>query len=489
MKLGYVLKKCRISALLLLLLSTIPMSHAQSQPGIKNMRTVVYEPVLKDASWTKGKVVDFILFVKYDNEGRKIVENRLKPDGAPYGKLVYLYNASGQVAREIYASADEGVSDCWDYTYDEMGHINNIVFMNGEEDTLATVSALYDESGKVQKKIIRDYLKNRLTETEDTASLKRAGARRLGRMQVVKDKIENNKIIKVDEHGNWTERHERCSVDGKPEFIVCRDIVYAGDEKDWNKLPLKGKVKSVKQSSYVAIPQGPQAVDKGAKKGRFFVYQFNRNGLKTREECFSDTGKPTENISYEYDENGNLLKEIHYTPANVLTKTRTYQYDKKGRPKHCVITNEKGEKISMNIYRHDLESNLVQEVRYRTDGTKSGEFRYVYDSYGQQVERKVLFQADEVSPMNSIRRTYNFQGRIVGEEHLLLPGVGRNIYTYRHNAKGEVISGTEQLDGQPEEVKFVYKFYNDNRGNWKIRIKYVNDVPVVYEERKYEYYE
>lgn len=54
--------------------------------------------------------------------------------------------------------------------------------------------------------------------------------------------------------------------------------------------------------------------------------------------------------------------------------------------------------------------------------------------------------------------------------------------------QGELISGTERPEGQTEEVKYVYKFHNDNQGNWKIRIKYIDDVPVVYEEREYTYY-
>ena len=98
-------------------------------------------------------------------------------------------------------------------------------------------------------------------------------------------------------------------------------------------------------------------------------------------------------------------------------------------------------------------------------------------------------QPEGEAPVCPWRRSYNFQGRVSEEIRLLLPGVGTDVYTYRYNAKGEVISGTEQPDGQAEPVKFVYKFYNDDRGNWKIRIKYIGDVPVVYEERKYVYYE
>ena len=506
-----------------LLLTIIPAAlRAGDYPGVKNIRTVVYEPVLKDTSWVTGKVVDYIQFVKYDSKGREVVENRLKPDGSPHGKLVYLYNADGQVSREIYATAERGVSDCWDYTYDEKGRLNCIVFMDGQGDTIRIVSALYNEEGKVLKKYNHDYKKGstwgrqimysvdgqpeqvvilhgsdekmeRLREFSvekwDTTVLKRMGVLHMGKLRVVKEDEKKNPIRKIDEAGNWTERFEGCGEDGEPKFIVCRDIEYAGSGNDREKLPVHGKVKKVRQNSYVAVPKGAQAVDKGEKKGLFFVCEFDENGRKTREEVFSETGVPTKNIRYEYDENGNLSKESYYTPANELTGSKNYLYDKEGRLKHCSVLDGKGQAVRRDVFRYDLEGNPVQEVGYKADGTKCQEFRYIYDSYGQQVERKVLVRPEGDEPVYPVRRAYNFQGRIVGEEYLLSPGTGSNVYTYRYNAKGEMISGTERLDGQTEETKYVYKFHKDDRGNWKIRIKYVNDVPVVYEEREYVYYE
>ena len=77
----FISEGCKIFGLLLLLASGSAALRAQDQPGIKNIRTVVYEPLLKDTTWVTGKVVDYITFVKYDSKGRKMVENRLKPDG------------------------------------------------------------------------------------------------------------------------------------------------------------------------------------------------------------------------------------------------------------------------------------------------------------------------------------------------------------------------------------------------------------------------
>lgn len=438
----FISERCKIFSLLLLLAAGSAALHAQDQPGIKNIRTVVYEPLLKDTTWVTGKVVDYITFVKYDSKGRKMVENRLKPDGSPHGKLVYVYNSAGQVSREIYATADKGVSDCWGYTYDEKGRLNCIAYMNGQEDTLQITSALYDEAGKILKTYSRDYVKKRSSGRQvlynedgtpakiilmggpdekmervgeypigkgDTLTLKRRGALQLGKMRVVKDDNQKNPIRKIDEAGNWTERFEGCNASGEPNFIIRRDIEYAGGGNDWEKIPVRGKVKKVQQRSYVAIAKGPQAVDKGEKKGQFFVYEFGENGRKVKEERFTEAGVCREKIQYEYDENGNLSKESHYTPAGVLTANKNYGYDKEGRLKHCSILDDKGEIMQRDVYRYDIESNMVQEVGYLTNGTKCSEFRYVYDSYGQQIERKVLLQPEGSDPVSSVRRGYNFR--------------------------------------------------------------------------------
>ena len=253
----FISERCKIFGLLLLLAAGSAALRAQDQPGIKNIRTVVYEPLLKDTTWVTGKVVDYITFVKYDSKGRAMVENRLKPDGSPHGKLVYVYNPAGQVSREIYATADKGVSDCWGYTYDEKGRLNCIAYMNGQEDTLQITSALYDEAGKMLKMYFKDYVNKRSSGRQvlynadgtpekiilmggpdekmgrvgeypigkgDTLTLKRRGALQLGKMRVVKDDNQKNPIRKIDEAGNWTERFEGCNEYGEPNFIIRRDI-------------------------------------------------------------------------------------------------------------------------------------------------------------------------------------------------------------------------------------------------------------------------
>jgi hypothetical protein len=514
------LKKNKISLCGLLMLTFAMPLPAKSIPVIKSVRKLIYEAVPKDSTWVTGKVVDYILFTKYDSLGRELVENALEPDGSPHHKAVYLYDKEGRVSRDIYATAREGVKKCWVYQYDEAGRMNCMVTMDGKEDTLSVSSVLYNEKGLIGKRLFKDYTNGTTIGTQlvyddkgvarkkiqsfpgnqklvtndwitegDTASLQRpvfiSTSRRLIRpLNPVKVK---RRVTEVDGFGNWTEMIQYTSDSITPEYIIKRDIVYAGMDNDWDKMHLHGKVKRLRQSSYIAIPKGPQAVDKGKKKGLFFVYGYDDKGRKTEEETFSDTGVPMGKIRYEYGGDGTLQKEVHQSPAGVVEKCMDYRYGGGRRLRACSISDGKGDVQGVMTYRYDVEDNRVGELGYRSDGTKYKDIRYKYDSYGHAIEKDVILQPESEAKEYPFRCSWNFQGRLLAKQILLLPGVGRDNYTYRYNPVGQVISGTEQLDGQPE-VKYVYKFFKDDKGNWKIRIKYVGDVPVLYEEREYTYY-
>lgn len=73
-----------------------------------------------------------------------------------------------------------------------------------------------------------------------------------------------------DMYGNWIKRTEYNGA--IPEFIVMRHIEYAGqDDTDYKKLLLQGKVKSVYQTSYIALPNGPDIINRGQKKVFFYL--------------------------------------------------------------------------------------------------------------------------------------------------------------------------------------------------------------------------
>ena len=59
--------------------------------------------------------------------------------------------------------------------------------------------------------------------------------------------------------------------------------------------------------------------------------------------------------------------------------------------------------------------------------------------------------------------------------------------TYKYNKNGMLIGGSEIINNNPA-IDYVYKFYNDEHGNWKKKVKFVNGISTVYEERQYVYY-
>lgn len=469
-----------------ILLSGFVTTYGQVSPIMRSMRVTEYKAVQKDTIWTTGSIIDNIYFVKYDNEGRMSVENLLAPDRAPLHKIIYRYDADGRVVKEIYVGTKREGLLCyvWGYGYDADGRLSTITTMNGQQDTLGIVTAMYDSDGKVIKKILDDRRKSEacIVEVDDTTSLKRESLNYMKSWRTSKRR--GQKVVERDEYGNWTQR-AIFSFDGHPTYITKRSIIYGGMESDWGKLALQDKVKRVRQYSYIAVPMGVETVLKGKEQGHFFTYEFDNQGRIISDEAFMESGIPVKTVKYEYDEKGKLQKEEHRTPTGALTKYIEYQYGEDGYCKSGLIYNGQDEQTGKIVYRHDWEGNRMQETVYERDGTKSEDYRYYYDSYGQQIGRKVITSSTEnVYPY---RRTWNFRQRMTSEE-ILLPEDNIDRYIYRYNKKGEVISGTEHLAGQPEE-KFAYRFYRDEKGNWKIRIKYVDDVPVIYEERKYVYYE
>ncbi|OHD15252.1 MAG: hypothetical protein A2086_13865 [Spirochaetes bacterium GWD1_27_9] len=69
-----------------------------------------------------------------------------------------------------------------------------------------------------------------------------------------------------------------------------------------------------------------------------FVYEYDENGLKTKESYYDDKGNLEYYDFFQYDTNGSIQKILHYDGNNVLQYYHSYKY------------NEKGERISANTF-------------------------------------------------------------------------------------------------------------------------------------------
>lgn len=493
----------------------------QEVPLMKATRTFIYKAVQKDTAWTTGPVVDHIFCVRYDKKGRKAVENKLNPDGSAKTKLIYVYGKDGRIKEEITASVkDNGISRIYQYSYDDKGRVNGKVALDARRemvlrDTLLRdgqdrivkrinesvsvrmgngkktknileVEIVYDSSGQVEEvRELDSALPNsnkrvRALEKKDTTALKRFSDRDWMQPPLPKYK---KLTFEYDEYGNWVKRTEYDGVN--PEFILVRTIEYAGQDTDRQKMRLQGMVKSVVQTSYVAVPKGPGSIDKGAKKGCFFRCEFDGDGRKILEQAYSDTGVPGTVTEYAYGEDGCIKAEKRTSAAGELLGRMEWKYDSAGMLKNKTWIDAAGEVVRKGVFRYDVEGNCVSEIWFNKDSSKFSEFRYQYDPVGQLMAKEVLFHQEEGEEYVPLKRVWNSRGRMVEE----LKGLPQDMrrYTYKYSTRGDVIGGTEPAEGQ-EDAAYVYKFYYDGQGNWVKRVKFAGDVPTLYEEREYTYY-
>lgn len=509
-------------SILVIAMNTANDMNAQNAPPFKTTRTEVHQAVQKGTEWTPGAIIDHIHFVRFDGKGRVVAENSLEPNGSAKSKILYFYNKDGQVIEEVVASIKEGgVSNIYQYHYDEQGRVNGKRRLDAERnisgtDTIirnearlvtkmvsdnsitardgkktnfrVTVDIVYNAQGQVEKVIEKNSLskngkdRERELSKNDTIPLKRFSEGQFKRFNTPKDK----KIDFVyDEYNNWVKRIEYNGA--MPEYIITRDIVYAGEDTDRAELLLKGKVKSIRQTSYIAVPKGVGTIDKGQKKGNFFSFKFDSEGRKTTTEHFSETGILQGSTEYIYNEEGNIQKEILKSAAGKAETTIQYLYGSEGNLKNKSLLNANGEIQRKGVFRHDSEGNCIHEIWFNQDGTKYSELRYQYDPYGQLIAKQVLLAPADAKnkEYEPFERVWNARGRM--EEEWIGSPQNMKHYTYKYSTRGEIMSGTEPANDL-SEVKYVYKFFNDGQGNWKKRIKFINDVPVTYEEREYTYY-
>ncbi|MDL2211176.1 hypothetical protein LJB79_01165, partial [Bacteroides sp. OttesenSCG-928-M17] len=305
------------------------------------------------------------------------------------------------------------------------------------------------------------------------------------RAEIIKeDGLKEGDLLTYDEHNNWIKRVRFKGE--KPETIYVREIEYIENRSSLSGLLLNGKVKTVKQVSYIANPKPDGSILRGKKKGHFFDYTFDEEGYAKSENSYNEVGEPTGRVEFEYNEEKQIVKESYKQPDGKLLHTIEWNYTPEGNVKSKVMKDSQGEGLRKALYYYNLEYDCIKEVWYNRDGTIYHEVKSQYDAYGKCVFQEVTVSQQEDERCSTVMK-WNFQGRKVEEKIYLPSGEEKASFTYRYSRTGECISGTEK-EGAGDPVKILYKFYRDKANNWKMRIKHVDGVPTVYEERMYTYY-
>ena len=316
-------------------------------------------------------------------------------------------------------------------------------------------------------------------------------------------------------------------------LLIVSVYAYAQGEvisTNWAAMGLKGKVKSVKTSIYFAeekgndfakgstLSQGIYPVKKikqysemermGVKA--FFIQflvniipsaiTFDKNGFIT-EKWLYNTVSPKK-IVYTYDKKNRLIDKSTFVDEVLETKD-TAIYNIKGQlEKEILDLKTKDETIY--TYTYNVDGELIQRNFKRTEDLPLFKEIYIYNN--KRLVNKEIYQFDRLI----WRGLYEY-----GAEGELIKAISQKIddfiwhskYTYDQNnqLKEEYLLINESENngflnkfGSDRRLTYhltfstdylcEYKYTDDKQGNWVRMITYEQGVPMLYVERKIEYF-
>ena len=316
-------------------------------------------------------------------------------------------------------------------------------------------------------------------------------------------------------------------------LLIVSVYTYAQGEvagNDWSKMGLRGKVKSVKTSIYFAeekgndfakgstLSQGIYPVKKikqysemermGVKA--FFIQflvniipsaiTFDKNGFITEKWRYDDIFP--KKIVYTYDKKHRLIDKSTFVDEVLETKD-TLVYNAKGQLEKEVL-DLKTKDETIYTYTYNVDGELIQRNFKRTEDLPLFKEIYIYNN--KRLVNKEVYQFDRLI----WRGLYEY-----GAEGELIKAISQKIddfiwhskYTYDQNnqLKEEYLLINESENngflnkfGSDRRLTYhltfstdylcEYKYTDDKQGNWVRMITYEQGVPMLYVERKIEYF-
>ena len=316
-------------------------------------------------------------------------------------------------------------------------------------------------------------------------------------------------------------------------LLIVSVYTYAQGEvagNDWSKMGLKGKVKSVKTSIYFAEEKGDDfAKGSTLSQGIYPVKkikqysEMERMGVKAFFIQFLVNIIPS---AITFDKNGFITEKWRYD--DIFPKKIVYTYDKKHRlidkstfvdevleTKDTLVYNAKGqlEKEILDLktkdetiytYTYNVDGELIQRNFKKTEDLPLFKEIYIYNN--KRLVNKEVYQFDRLI----WRGLYEY-----GAEGELIKAISQKIddfiwhskYTYDQNnqLKEEYLLINESENngflnkfGSDRRLTYhltfstdylcEYKYTDDKQGNWVRMITYEQGVPMLYVERKIEYF-
>ena len=302
---------------------------------------------------------------------------------------------------------------------------------------------------------------------------------------------------------------------------------------DLNKMNLKGKVKSLKETSYKAcILFGDiQKCERERMDWNNLLYSiscyidsyiiFNSKGYKIEENHYTSKGSLDNKETFNYDENGNKIEENNYISDGLLFCKWINKFNLKGKiiesnfyyldgslgGKNIFNYNEIENQIEESSYKSngnlewkhtamfDTKGNQINFIGYKPDGSLDWKDTYKYDKKGNLIEEN-SFESDGSLKWKKTY-IYNLIGNKIEADSFHPDGSLSWKFTYKYDNSEKIIEvisiDLSNIDSK-EKVVFNYNCSNNGKedydkfGNWLKLIYYKNEIPQYIIEREIEYY-
>ncbi len=197
-----------------------------------------------------------------------------------------------------------------------------------------------------------------------------------------------------------------------------------------------------------------------------------------------------QNFQVLYDEKGNMIEENRYKSDGSLDRKSIYKYDKKGNVIEGNKYESDGSLDSKNIYKYDKKGNKIEENRYKSDGSLDEKYTFKYDEKGNMIEENRCKSGGSLDKKYTYK--YDNKGNMIEENRYKSDNrlESRNIYKY--DDKGNMIEDDWTyilFNGEEKITKRSYTYEYDKHENWTKRIEFKDEFPKEITEREFEYYE
>ncbi len=172
-------------------------------------------------------------------------------------------------------------------------------------------------------------------------------------------------------------------------FSLCLPLAGAEKKTDVEKAGYKGRVKSVKVSSFDIEQIDGKLVRTGLVFPGENITKYDEKGNMLEEVRYGSSGKIRSKSTYiyKYNEKGNKVEEVRYGSNDDTKSKGTYKYDDKGNKVEEAVYTASGKLDSKRTYKYDENENLVETLTYDASGKVTLKNSTKYDKKGNKVKK------------------------------------------------------------------------------------------------------